>query len=269
MSRWRLPSGKIVSCDLERIEYPEAVQAFASLLALHPDTLQVLRASANVAEITGISLDHLFSLTSFLDMLSLEHRFKFSNHVYRLRGLPYISTPDVFQLQINTDQRGTVNFNCAIHFSNGFLIVELASDVVPGEADHFGILVEYLAKERTGDDRRETRARSPSEAEYVNFTPTTSEILSALVAIEEYLLFAETMDELFDRILRVLEKITGYGRIKIYQFTADGCGEVIYEKKRVESMASYLGNCFPPTDVPPQARRLYKINKVYLSAFYC
>ena len=54
-------------------------------------------------------------------------------------------------------------------------------------------------------------------------------------------------------------RITGYDRVMVYRFAADGSGTVVAEHLQ-SGQASYLGLRYPASDIPPQARRLYLRN---------
>ena len=69
----------------------------------------------------------------------------------------------------------------------------------------------------------------------------------------------ETEDQLFKLIVKEIKSITGFSRVKLYRFTEEWDGEVIAEAKE-SHMNSYLENHFPASDIPEQARELYKIN---------
>lgn len=53
--------------------------------------------------------------------------------------------------------------------------------------------------------------------------------------------------------------LTGFDRVMIYRFLEDGSGTVIAEAKSDE-MVSYLGLHYPESDIPKQARDLYRTN---------
>lgn len=55
--------------------------------------------------------------------------------------------------------------------------------------------------------------------------------------------------------------LVGYDRVMIYRFDETGSGAVIAESRDVGA-ASYLGQHFPASDIPAQARRLYVRNRV-------
>ena len=54
---------------------------------------------------------------------------------------------------------------------------------------------------------------------------------------------------------RHVREVTGYGRVLVYQFDTDGHGRVLAESKE-DGYESYLGQYFPASDVPAQARAL-------------
>ncbi|GAA4817218.1 HWE histidine kinase domain-containing protein [Sphingosinicella ginsenosidimutans] len=58
---------------------------------------------------------------------------------------------------------------------------------------------------------------------------------------------------------RQVRALTGYDRVMVYRFAADGSGEVAAESCR-RGIGSFLGLHYPATDIPVQARALYKRN---------
>ncbi|APD47762.1 GAF domain-containing protein [Synechococcus sp. CS-602] len=60
-------------------------------------------------------------------------------------------------------------------------------------------------------------------------------------------------------VVKEVKKITGFDRIMVYQFDADGAGEVIAEE-RTEGLTPYLGLRYPASDIPVQAKQLYTLN---------
>ena len=71
---------------------------------------------------------------------------------------------------------------------------------------------------------------------------------------------AEAMSRLAAQEIRA---ITGYGRVMVYQFDQDGHGHVMAEC-RDPDYPSYLGQRFPASDIPRQARELYALNRIRL-----
>ena len=60
-----------------------------------------------------------------------------------------------------------------------------------------------------------------------------------------------------------IKKIIDYDRVMIYKFLEDGHGEVVAEEKNTE-LNGWLGLHYPASDIPQQARELYKINHTRL-----
>ena len=66
----------------------------------------------------------------------------------------------------------------------------------------------------------------------------------------------------FGRIMVAeVRKLTGFDRVMLYKFDADGHGEVIAED-RVGEMDSYLGLHFPESDIPQPAREMFISNRI-------
>jgi chemotaxis family two-component system sensor kinase Cph1 len=63
----------------------------------------------------------------------------------------------------------------------------------------------------------------------------------------------------------VIKRTIGYDRVMIYKFHEDGHGEVVAEEKN-EDLKPFLGLHYPASDIPKQARDLYKINLTRLIA---
>ncbi|MFD0748713.1 ATP-binding protein [Mucilaginibacter calamicampi] len=62
-----------------------------------------------------------------------------------------------------------------------------------------------------------------------------------------------------------IKTVIGYDRVMIYRFAADGHGEVVSEAKNDE-LEPWLGLHYPASDIPKQARELYKLNLTRLIA---
>lgn len=72
---------------------------------------------------------------------------------------------------------------------------------------------------------------------------------------------AKTLDALYQTCVSEIRALTGYDRVTLYRFEQEGHGKVICEALS-EGMQPYLGLCFPASDIPPQARELYRLNWV-------
>jgi PAS domain S-box-containing protein len=71
---------------------------------------------------------------------------------------------------------------------------------------------------------------------------------------------ANGIDELCRLAVTGLRAVTGYDRVMAYRFSADGHGEVIAED--CGALEPYLGQRYPASDIPAQARQLYLRQRV-------
>lgn len=66
---------------------------------------------------------------------------------------------------------------------------------------------------------------------------------------------------LSETAVRAVRSVTGFDRVLLYEFDAEGHGSVVAEDRR-PGIASYLGQRFPASDIPEPARRIYRKNRV-------
>ncbi|MBG6233655.1 light-regulated signal transduction histidine kinase (bacteriophytochrome) [Pedobacter sp. CAN_A7] len=69
----------------------------------------------------------------------------------------------------------------------------------------------------------------------------------------------KNLNNLLNNAVAQIKKITSFDRVMIYRFAADHHGEVVAEARN-EGFSSWLGLHYPASDIPEQARELYKIN---------
>jgi len=114
-----------------------------------------------------------------------------------------------------------VHYEGLLHRDHGLLILEL--ELKPDEA----ALVGTMAKIRN-----------------------LSRVLQSLQA-------AKTLPALYDICVKEIQALTGYDRVLIYRFQEEGHGQVIAEASS-PSMELFKGMFFPASDIPEQARELYR-----------
>jgi len=68
-----------------------------------------------------------------------------------------------------------------------------------------------------------------------------------------------TLNSLLHVAAGQVKTIIGYDRVMIYKFNEEGHGEVVAEEKN-DDLEPFLGLHYPGSDIPRQARELYKIN---------
>lgn len=91
---------------------------------------------------------------------------------------------------------------------------------------------------------------------------TLQKIMSTALAVIQS---SSSFDRLLGHVASLVKEISGYNRIMIYKFHKDQHGEVIAEAKD-EELESWLHLHYPASDIPAQARELYKLNLVRIIA---
>lgn len=74
-----------------------------------------------------------------------------------------------------------------------------------------------------------------------------------------------SLDALFRECVRQLRGLTGFDRVMLYRFAADGAGAVVAESARGD-LETFLGLNYPASDIPAQARALYIRNPIRIIA---
>jgi two-component system, chemotaxis family, sensor kinase Cph1 len=69
----------------------------------------------------------------------------------------------------------------------------------------------------------------------------------------------KSIESIKEAAVEEVRAMTGFDRVMLYRFDADGHGEVWAEAKAKE-LDSYLGLHYPASDIPRQARELYRLN---------
>ena len=87
-----------------------------------------------------------------------------------------------------------------------------------------------------------------------------SDAVAMLQAMLTQLHGAETLRGFQQAMADVIQSVTGFDRVMVYQFQADGSGVVIAEALGRAGVDSYLGQHFPASDIPAPARALYLAN---------
>ena len=274
-------------CEDEPIHMPGAVQGFGLLVALQDDPegnggLLVRVASENSKRFLGRTPTELFALESFTDILSEEQADNLLDHIDFIKDEDsdvLTNGPEVFTLSIKVPgvQR-TRKLWCAIHTNeaNSDLIIcefELEDD------PQFPLVP---PNEMTPELPEDTLASNPTEEEYLESTEIKSrplrvlrsarkrkgeaaamEVFNIMSQVQEQLASAPTLDKFLKVLVGVVKELTGFHRVMVYQFDSSFNGRVVTEL--VDPRATkdlYKGLNFPASDIPKQARELYKLNKV-------
>ncbi|OAP61981.1 hypothetical protein AYL99_04184 [Fonsecaea erecta] len=272
-------------CEDEPIHIPGAIQSFGLLVALREENekLVVRVVSENSAEIIGYTPHQLFQLDSFLDIFCEDQAENLTDHLAFIQdGEGDVSTNglEVFLLSIKPPHARTRRLWCAMHLSEsdpGLVICEFEI-----EDDTRNPLVS--PEDMTPPVPENTLGSNPTAEELMDSTVTISkplrvlrsarkkrtevaamEIFNVMSQIQEQLANAPTLQTFLKVLIGIVKELTGFHRVMIYQFDNAWNGRVVAELVDPRSTRDlYKGLNFPASDIPKQARDLYKINKVRL-----
>lgn len=101
----------------------------------------------------------------------------------------------------------------------------------------------------------------------LEFEPVTLQfdIQSSIGRSASSMLQGKNISALLKGAAKEVKRLINYDRIMIYKFLEDGHGEVVAEEKEAE-LEGFFGLHYPATDIPKQARELYKLNLTRLIA---
>lgn len=271
-------------CEDEPIHIPGAVQSFGLLIAFEEESegkLIVRVVSENSKRLIGYTPKQLFALDSFTDILSEDQTDNLLDHIDFIRDEDAdvcSNGPEVFTMSIRSPQRTLQKLWCAMHITEknpGLIICEFEL-----EDDPTYPLVP--ANEGTPELPEDTLSSNPTADEYAESTEIASrplrvlrsarkrkgeaaamEVFNIMSQVQEQLASAPDLDKFLKILVGVVKELTGFHRVMVYQFDAQWNGRVVTEL--VDPRATkdlYKGLNFPASDIPKQARELYKVNKV-------
>ena len=272
-------------CEDEPIHLPGAVQGFGLLLALQDDpegSLLVRVVSENSKRILGRTPKELFALESFTDILSEEQADNLLDHIDFIKDEDSDVTsngPEVFTMSIKVaGYNRTRKLWCAIHMneSNPGLVIcefELEEDplypLVPPNDLTPELPEDTLSSQPTAEELLESTEikskplRVLRSARKRKGEAAAMEVFNIMSQVQEQLAAAPSLEKFLKVLVGVVKELTGFHRVMIYQFDQTFNGRVVTEL--VDPRATkdlYKGLNFPASDIPKQARELYKLNKV-------
>ncbi|MBO0936268.1 GAF domain-containing protein [Fibrella sp. HMF5335] len=225
------PTVDLTNCDREPIQWPGFIQSHGYLLAIDPATFVIWQASENCQALTGLPTNTLIGQN--LSGIRL-HETAGTELVDLLTVALRQNNPEAFNPYLLP--LGDQSWYLVIHQHDGALILEL---------------------EPTAD--------------LINLPlQTTAPLLNKTMPIQA--LLAQTMTDiqrsssltdLLHKTAQKVKELTGYDRVMIYRFGEDWHGEIIAEACE-PFLEPFLNMHYPASDIPRQARELYKTNLVRL-----
>jgi len=278
--------GVLQRCEDEPIHTPGAVQAFGLILSLKEEQsgqFIVQHVSENSEQILGYTPRQLFGLDNFLDILSEEQQDNLLDHIDFVRDEdadPAVNGPEVFGMSIKPPKKRRTKLWCAMHISatHPDLIIcefELEDDTdfplrppedmtpnMPEDTLHSNPTLEELTEstEILSKPLRVLRSARKQRGE-----AGAMQVFDIMSQVQEQLSSAPNLEVFLKILVGIVKELTGFHRVMVYQFDSSFNGKVVTELVDAkQTLDLYKGLNFPASDIPKQARDLYKLNRVRL-----
>jgi PAS domain S-box-containing protein len=230
----------LAQCASEPIHIPGSIQPWGVLLALDDQLDAILVASANAALFFGVSTASILASPASTTLGAAL--------VQRIRTLLRESTEEgVLPVDLAGLPAWPTECTVFVHRSQGRVIVELV-DESPHQRLDVTLASTVLAVSNA--------VRHAAAAAVAAPPPTAEERRVAAVTDSR-----RTVHALCDSAADAVRRFTGYDRVMIYEFDADGHGTVVAEARH-HDVEPLLGLHYPATDIPAQARALYLRTRV-------
>ena len=279
--------GVLQQCEDEPIHTPGAVQGFGALVALREDgngNFAVRYASENTGRVIGYTPKQLFRLKSFTDILTEEQQDNLLDHIDFIRDEdadPATNGPEVLSLSVRYPKRGkAVKLWCALHINNAHPDLVICEFELDDDTD-FPL---RPVDEHTPSEPHDTLHSNPTLEDIEGSTEIISkplrilrsarkrrveqaamQVFDIMSQVQEQLASATSLETFLKILVGIVKELTGFHRIMIYQFDSSFNGKVVTELVDTsQTVDLYKGMHFPASDIPRQARELYKVNKVRL-----
>jgi two-component system, chemotaxis family, sensor kinase Cph1 len=221
----------LTNCDREPIHIPSAIQAHGVLLTFSEIDLKILQISQNCeiflgkkpTDLLGKSLSSLMDKTQFAAIESCVNG-DFEN---------------VNPLRLSLQVQGELErFEGIVHRSDGAIVLELER-----------CLDVAVDRDPNREDLPVTDRQAVSFFDFYKFVKTPIDRIQN----------TQTLAELAHQTVTTIRTLTGFDRVMLYRLDEDGSGQVIAENKQ-EDQTSFLGLHYPASDIPQQAKELYRLN---------
>ncbi|KAI0830016.1 hsp90-like protein [Hypoxylon sp. FL0890] len=276
--------GTLQRCEDEPIHAPGAVQGFGLLVALREETdgrLSIRYVSENSKKMIGYSPQELFRLESFTEIFNEEQADNFLDHIDFIKDEeadPATNGPDVFSISVRPPHRRSIKLWCAVHINHSHPDLIICEFELEDDQEY------PLRPPGPDNDPEDTLCQNPTTEELYESTEISSrplrilrrarqrrgeagamQVFDIMSQVQDQLASAPNLPKFLKILVGIVKELTGFHRVMIYQFDAAFNGKVVTELvDPAKTRDLYYGLHFPASDIPKQARDLYKLNKVRL-----
>ena len=218
----------LANCEDEKLHFIESVQSFGFLLAINPESKIVEVVSENIGQLFKKEIVPGKTLATELIAIPSPEAHTFST-IYadvKSKGLRHAYQWKFVENSLHIkdwDKEGSG----VVFESNGLLVIEFEPSPQ----------LSYEAAQK--------------------WLPVDTDIRTLLPNLQN----CKSVMDVADSIAAVFKSYIGFESVMIYRFDETFCGEVIGEAKERDTR-SFKGLVFPTSDIPSQARELYKLNRV-------
>ena len=228
---------ELTNCDREPIQIPNAIQAHGILVTFTETDLTILQVSQNCAVFLGIKPADLLGQTLAVVMDEQQ--------LAMMRGCINTDFENVNPLRLWLQVQGkSTGFEGIVYRSDGVIVLELEA-----------IFTNDCSQQSTAILASDALAQRLRQGYTVNFFDFYKFVKTPLGRIQN----TQTLAELATQTVAAIRNLTGFDRVMLYRFAEDGSGHVIAENK-IEGAASFVGLHYPASDIPKQAKELYRLN---------
>lgn len=225
--------GELVqNCAKEPIQIPGAIQDIGLFFSVDYTTFDILQVSENVKDALGVDAAEVLTVhKNLINFLNLDEQ--------NVEGLKESGGPALCDIShFNTKHKHMLVF---VHPSR-------FQDSVPAspESRLATLIVE---------------AELLSNIDTVAYIQSMNKMLSRLNSFQLKLSGTSDLNAVCNLLVKEVQAVSNYDRIMLYEFDADWHGHVVAEETAQGIPITYLGIHFPASDIPPQARQLYTVNK--------
>ncbi|PHN05137.1 ATP-binding protein [Flavilitoribacter nigricans] len=216
-------------CEDEPIHTPESVQSYGYFFAMNEQEQNIAIISENVLSLLPIEEELIgWNFFDLLDEGEVDREFILETFDRAKEKETRLPIRIKFKEEYVIPDMGS-DFLAVIYYSSGHIVIELEPA---------------------------TKFREVYSAEhYVKMYATRT-----APRFQQF----ESLADMAERMVETIRYITGMERVVLYRFNDDASGVVIAEAK-VDEIESYLGVNYPASDIPAQARELYKKNWIRLT----